>query len=65
VLEDLHVFVRDYVAEDVGLVPASPGAVPCLYEAALPAHLSECVQRSGENSSAARGFPTAAPEKER
>jgi hypothetical protein len=41
VFKDLRIFVHDLVAEDVGVIPASPGALPCLYEAALPTHLSE------------------------
>jgi hypothetical protein len=65
VFEDLYVFVHDFVAEDVGLVPVSSRALPCLHAAALPAHLSSRGQGSGKNSSTAAGFQGFAPQEER
>jgi len=65
VFEDLRIFVHDSVAEDVGIVPASPGTLPCVHAAALPAHLSACSQGSGKNSCAATGSQSFAPQEER
>jgi len=53
VFKDLRVFVHNFVAEDVGVISASPGAVPCLYAAAFPAYFPSGNPASGENRSAA------------
>jgi hypothetical protein len=65
VFKDLRILVHDFVAEDVGIVSASPGAVPCLHAASFPAHLPAFGQGSGKNSSTAAGFQSFAPQEER
>jgi hypothetical protein len=65
VFKDLRVFVQNFVAEDVGVISASPGAVPCLYAAAFPAYFPSGNPASGENRSAAAGSQSPAPQKER